>query len=206
MTRSALIDAVRVRIDEVSSGAAALVSVGVEENNPTDTMIGSLLDESALEVLQTAPLLRLPIADGSGSTISADNVDTKIGEIALPSNFLRIVCLQMDDWKRPVYNIEPEGSIIANRQKNVYLRGKATKPVAVLEKRPSGYVLCYFSTDSVPHAVKRLDYVPVLTAENMTGDQNIDALCWVCAAKVLTITQDTNAAAAAMEHARSLLK
>lgn len=206
MTRTALIDAVRVRIDEVSSGASALVNVGVEENNPTDTMIGSLLDEAALEVLQTAPLLRLPIADGHTATLTADSADTKIGEIALPSNFLRIVCLQMSDWKRPVYNIEPEGSIVANRQKNVYLRGKATKPVAVLEKRPSGYVLCYFSTEAAPHSIKRLDYVPVLTAENVTGEQNIDALCWVCAAKVLTITQDTNAAAAAMEHARSLLK
>lgn len=206
MTRSALIDAVRVRIDEVSSGRTALVDVGVEENNPTDTMIDGLLDEAALEVLQTAPLLRLPVSDGKTATVTPDEDDNAIGEIALPANFLRMVCLQMSDWNRPLYHIEPEGSLVADRQKNVYLRGSASKPVAVLEKRPSGYVLCYFSTDAETPSVKRLDYVPALSAENITGQQNIDALCWVCAAKVLTITQDTNAAAAAMEHARSLLK
>ena len=206
MTRSALIDAVRVRIDEVSSGGNALVDVGVEENNPTDTIIDGLLDEAALEVLQTAPALRLPVADGKTATVTADESDAVTGEIALPANFLRMVCLQMDDWKRPLYHIEPEGSLIASRQKNVYLRGSASKPVAVLEKRPSGYVLCYFSTNSAVHTIKRLDYVPALAAENVTGQQNIDALCWVCAAKVLTITQDANAAATAMEHARSLLK
>lgn len=206
MTRSALIDAVRVRIDEVSSGRTALVDVGVEENNPTDTIIDSLLDEAALEVLQTAPLLRLPVADGSSATVTPDASDTAIGEIALPGNFLRMVCLQMSDWNRPLYHVEPEGSLVATRQKNHYLRGSASKPVAVLEKRPSGYVLCYFSTGASTHEVKRLEYVPALRAESVTGQQNIDALCWVCAGKVLTITQDANAAAAAMEHARSLLK
>lgn len=205
MTRSALIDAVRVRIDEVSSGATPIVDVGVEEHNPTDTMIESLLDESALEVLQTAPVLRLPVADGSSSPLEANDTDTKTGEVSLPANFLRMVCLQMSDWARPLYNIEPEGGLIAARQKNRYLRGSADKPVAVLEKRPSGFVLCYFSTNDTPHAIKRLEYVPVLAAENVTGQQNIDALCWICAAKVLTITQDVNAASAAMEHAKSLL-
>ena len=206
MTRSALIDAVRARIDEVASGRDSLVDVGVEENNPTDTMIDAFLDESALEVLQTAPAIRLPVKDGSALAVSADPNDTTIGEIALPGNFLRMVCLQMSDWNRPLYAIEPEGSVIATRQKNRYLRGGASKPAAVLEKRPAGYYLCYFSTNATPHAIKRLEYVPALAADAVTGQQNIDALCWVCAAKVLTVSQEANAAAAAMEHARSLLK
>lgn len=206
MDRSALIDMVRVRIDEVSSDFKTLVDVGVEENNPTDTMIGGLLDEAALEVLQTAPVIRLPMASASGSTIEYYASNSKIGTIVLPANFLRMVCLQMSDWEQPLYDIQVAGSVVAARQKNKYLRGGASKPVAVLEKRPTGYTLTYFSTNAVPHAISRLDYVPALKAESVTGRQNIDALCWICAAKVLTITQDTNAAAAAMEHARSLLK
>ena len=206
MTRSALIDMVRVRIDEVSSGASPLVEVGVEENNPTDTMIEGLLDESALEVLLAAPVDRLPLASAAGSYIESYASDSKAGTIVLPENFLRIVCLQMSDWEQPLYDIQAAGSVVAARQKNKYLRGGAKKPVAVLEKRPTGYTLTYFSTNAVPHAISRLDYVPSLTAENVMGAQNIDALCWVCAAKVLTITQDTNAAAAAMENAKSLLK
>lgn len=205
MTRSALIDAVRIRIDEVSSGASPIVDVGVEENNPTDTMIEGFLDEAAMDVLLAAPLVRLPVADGSASPVTPYADDTHTGEIALPSNFLRMVCLQMSDWNRPLYSIEPEGSVMANRQKHKHLRGGTAKPVAVLEKRPSGYFLSYFSTNDTPHAIKRLEYVPALAAENVTGQQNIDALCWVCAAKVLTVTQDVNAASAAMEHAKSLL-
>lgn len=206
MNRSALIDAVRIRIDEVSSGLNAILDVGVEENNPTDTMIEGFLDESALEVLNTAPVIRLPMLSAASSTIEYYASNSKIGTIVLPSNFLRMVCLQMSDWEQPLYDIQVAGSVVANRQKNKYLRGGAKKPVAVLEKRPTGYTLTYFSTNAVPHAISRLDYVPALPAERVTGQQNIDALCWVCAAKVLTASQDTNAAAAAMEHARSLLK
>ena len=206
MTRTELINAVRVRIDEVSSGAQPIVNVGVEENNPTDAMIDSLLDEAAVDVLLSAPAIRLPMADGSSSVITPESGDNTVGSIALPANFLRMVCLQMSDWKRPLYDIYVAGSLMANRQKNRYLRGSSSKPAAVLEKTPTGYILSYFSTGAAPHAIKRLDYIPVLTAENITGAQNQDALCWICASKVLTITQDNNAAAAAMEHAKNLLK
>lgn len=206
MIRAELIDRVRILIDEISSGTLPIVSVGVEENNPTDTMIDGVLDESTLEVLLNAPLIRLHPTDGSSSTITPNSTDVKVGVIQLPNDFVRMVCLQMSDWAEPLYDIAIAGTPVANRQKNPYLRGGVAKPVAVLSHHSNGYSLSYYSTKSSTHSIKRLDYIAECSAEELEGSMNIDAMCWIAASKVLSIAQDMNAATAAMERAKGFLR
>lgn len=208
MTRSEIIDMVRLRIDEVSSQGTSIVDVGVEENNPTDTMIDGVLDESAIEVLLSAPFIRLQVSDGKTiSVLQESESDSTTGIITLPDDFLRLVCVQLDDWAEPLYEVHLAGDMIAHRQKNKYLRGGKSKPVVVLSKDSDGYYIRYFSSKQLVHTIKRLDYIRECKAEQMQGAQNIDAMCWIAASKVLSISsQDTPAIQLAIEQAKNLLK
>lgn len=184
MDRTALINQVKSKIDELSPSDALIVEVGQDDNKPIDTIIGDLLDESAKEVLLKAPIHRLP-ATSSANVATADAGDSTIGTIDVPTDFLRLVELKMTQWKRPVTELQQQGSKIAERQYNKYLRGGTVKPVAVLSHRATKLVIEYFSVETV-HTVERFLYIKKDVAENIPEILQ-DALCWICASRVLSV-------------------
>lgn len=184
MNRTALINQVKSKIDELSPSDALIVEVGQDDNKPIDTIIGDLLDESAKEVLLKAPIHRLP-ATSSANVATADAGDSTIGTIDVPTDFLRLVELKMTQWKRPVTELQQQGSKIAERQYNKYLRGGTVKPVAVLSHRATKLVIEYFSVETV-HTVERFLYIKKDVAENIPEILQ-DALCWICASRVLSV-------------------
>lgn len=184
MNRTALINQVKSKIDELSPSDALIVEVGQDDNKPIDTIIGDLLDESAKEVLLKAPIHRLP-ATSSANVATADAGDSTIGTIDVPTDFLRLVELKMTQWKRPVTELQQQGSKIAERQYNKYLRGGTVKPVAVLSHRATKLVIEYFSVETV-HTVERFLYIKKDVAENVPEILQ-DALCWICASRVLSV-------------------
>ena len=52
--------------------------------------------------------------------------------LVLPSDFLRLVTLQMSDWDRPIQTLVNEDSAEYRKQRNRYLRGTNTKPIGAL--------------------------------------------------------------------------
>lgn len=184
MNRTALINQVKSKIDELSPSTAMIVDVGQEDSKPIDTIIGDLLDESAKEVLLKAPIHRLP-ATSSANVATADAGDSTIGTIDVPTDFLRLVELKMTQWKRPVTELQQQGSKIAERQYNKYLRGGTVKPVAVLSHRAAKLIIEYFSVETV-HTVERFLYIKKDVAENIPEILQ-DALCWICASRVLSV-------------------
>lgn len=204
MERSELIQKVRARLDEVSSGGDVIQSVGVEDDKPLDTLIGSVLNESAYDLLLTAPFSRLKITAAPAATTLTETSGAV--SITLPDDFLRLVAVQLSDWTCPVGVACLPDSAIGARQKNVYLRGGRSKPVAVLEQTSGGHTLNLYSTEQKTPKLTRLDYIALCTAENITSPIMIEALCWIASAKVLTIQGNINLAQAATEHAKSLMQ
>jgi len=212
MDRTALINSVKSKIDEISSSDALVVDVGLEDNNPIDTIIDGLLDECAKEVLLKAPIHRLTVTS-STATATPDTVVTQIGTIPLPADFVRLVELKMADWTRPVTELYSSGSPIALKQSNKWLRAKWNKPVAVLSNRKvtagnppvvtNPAVIEYYSIKS-SHAISRFMYIKKEVAENMP-EWLQDALCWICASKVLAILNKPTDAKYAIENAVGLL-
>lgn len=202
MNRTALINQVKSKIDELSPSDALIVEVGQDDNKPIDTIIADLLDESAKEVLLKAPVHRL-IATGSTNAGVAVSGDSKIGTIDVPSDYLRLVELKMTDWLRPVTELVPQGAPLANMQYNKYLRGGLSKPVAVLSHRSNKMVIEYFSVDT-NHTVDRFLYIKKDVAENIPEVLQ-DALCWICASRVLAIFGKTEGAKIAEGNAISLM-
>lgn len=204
MDRVALVNKVKVRIDEIAPADTPLVDVGVADESPIDIIVDSLLDESAVEVLLKAPFNRLDITQGANSvSVVKDSKITSIGIIKVPQDFLRLVSFKMSDWQRSVTNLSIKGDIISQRQSNKHLRAGIARPVGVLSKNESGVIIEYYSTFEQEHQVIDFLYVAKKTAEQITDSQMIEALCWICAGKVLSVFGKNSEAA--YNNAQSLL-
>lgn len=221
MERSALINKVKTRIDEVSASGDVIIEVGVENTKPYDSIIDELLDESALEVLLKAPFYRLNISSGNvtatasssnkksvlmtigGTTDVTNKADNQTGTIVLPVDFLRIVSLRLSDWEQPVTELALPSDEIAQLQSNKHLRGSAAKPVGILKKTAQGYVINYYSSST--HSVEEFLYIKKDTAENIADTQLIDAMVWICAAKTLGVLNESTLSNLCYENAKGLM-
>lgn len=204
MERSALINKVKTRIDEVCASGDVIVEVDVENTKPYDSIIDELLDESALEVLLKAPFYRLNVTSAT-VTAKEEYKGSKIGTITLPTDFLRLVSFSMSDWQQPVTSFAIQGDEIAKKQANKYLRGGVAKPVAVLSKNSSGYSATYYSTNAETHSVTEFLYIKEVDATKVSDSQLVDAMCWLCAAKTLGVLGENTLANQCAENAKGLM-
>lgn len=202
MERAALVNKVKTKIDEISTSDTPLQSITMADEKPIDTIIESLLDESALEILLKAPFYRLPVASAT-ITPTKDTKDETTGSISVPDNFLRLVSFRMDDWERSVTSLAVEGDAIARRQANKHIRGGKSRPVGVLTKNSTGVAIRYYSSDS--HALSEFLYIAKASAEDITDDQMIEAMTWICAGRVLSIMSNADDAKNAYDNAQSLM-
>lgn len=206
MERSALINKVKTRIDEVSASGDVIVDVGVENTKPFDSIIDELLDESALEILLKAPFYRLPVYKATNLTAKKDTNDDKIGSITLPNDFIRLVSFKMKGWLQPVLSFALPGDAVAIKQSNKYIRGGVAKPVAVLYKDDTSMYINYYSVASASdHEVTEFNYIKRLTADGITDDQLVDAMCWICAGKTLGIIGEKALSDLCYENAKGLM-
>lgn len=206
MERSALINKVKTRIDEVSASGDVIVDVGVENTKPFDSIIDELLDESALEILLKAPFYRLPVYKATNLTAKKDTNDDKIGSITLPNDFIRLVSFKMKGWLQPVLSFALPGDAVAIKQSNKYIRGGVAKPVAVLFKDDTSMYINYYSVASESdHEVTEFNYIKSLTADKITDDQLVDAMCWICAGKTLGIIGEKALSDLCYENAKGLM-
>lgn len=206
MERSALINKVKTRIDEVSASGDVIVDVGVENTKPFDSIIDELLDESALEILLKAPFYRLPVYKATNLTAKKDTNDDRIGSITLPNDFIRLVSFKMKGWLQPVLSFALPGDAVAIKQSNKYIRGGVAKPVAVLFKDDTSMYINYYSVASESdHEVTEFNYIKSLTADKITDDQLVDAMCWICAGKTLGIIGEKALSDLCYENAKGLM-
>lgn len=203
MDRIALVNKVKTLLDEISPADAMIVDVGVEDNNPIDQIIESLLDESAIELLLKAPFYRLDIATLDADPIANEH-DKTTGYITLPDDFLRLVYFRMSDWLRPVTELAMQGDALSLRQYNKHIRGGVARPVGVLSKNREGMIVEYYSTNAQQHQVADFQYIKRVCAEQIPT-QLVDALCWICAGKSLVVMGRADAAKTAYDNAQGLM-
>lgn len=225
MERTALINKVKTRIDEVCASGDTIVEVGVENTKPYDSIIGELLDESAIEVLLKAPFYRLNV---TSATITCNVLGTKMitansiqgngaktvpvsvknaGRAKLPTDFLRLVSFKMTEWKQPIDNLYMPSDEMAKRQANIHTRAGVVKPVGVLKKLADGYAIDYYSVSSEQdtHSLDEFLYIKKDTAENIADTQLVDAMCWICAGKTLGVLGENALANQCYENAKGLM-
>lgn len=142
MDRSAIIERIKIKLDEY-------VPVDEGISHPLDSYINPLLDEAAIEILRTAPIIKLNQEDidiylkdkngiVTGSILEFNPVSgtDELGKylIKLPSNVVRVTEIKFPKWGKPVVDFTTPDTQIAKMQ-NVYVTmGKLSKPVVILKR------------------------------------------------------------------------
>lgn len=186
MTRDEIKLRVLQCVDEVSEDGVA--------NFGLDYPIDGFLDEAARQVLCMAPLevLAGAVVDFASSPVMP--LDDGSGIVALPEGFVRLKTFRMKGWKRPVTTAYPVGSPVYFRQFNRCMRGRCAKPVAIID----GDTLCYFSLPrDADHVVESAEAVVFVTPGERFPGKLVPSLAWLAASKVLTVMNESEAAAEA---------
>lgn len=173
---------VKARLDEISNNDDAGLVSGDGAIEDLDKIIEAVIVPSVRKIHLEAPniLLTGGVAFPSSSTNQAsqeendrssteegDDASTTIPdtqyhmlEIAVPSDFLRLVTLQMSDWSRPIQTLVGEDSAEYRKQSNKYLMGTPQKPVGALVHRNGTGVIELFSCLSSTATVLYAQYIP----------------------------------------------
>jgi hypothetical protein len=195
MSRQEIIDKAVRCIDEVFPYG--------DNGNAPYFPVDDFLDEAALRVLRIVPLYALGQGlDASGAQIT-DHGDGS-GSIELPAGFLRLVCLRMAGWKRPVTVAVREGSPEFNKQFNPFTRGGTAKPVAALRKGDGA--LEYFSLpDGVTPQIEELRIFCFSTVDDNYPAALSEITAWQAALLVLGVLGETEAVNLAENRVAQLL-
>lgn len=200
MERQELINRVKAKCDEILPVDAGVCELLILPNTKSiDIVAGEVLDEAARDVLLKAPAghlrgticLNPPVGDDDGT-----------GYVDLPDDFIRLLEFKMSDWQRPVTMVCEEGSSVALKQYNRYMRGGIAKPVCVLGHEKNSRALRYYSSGE--HDVDRFVYVADCPAEELP-ELLQDALTWLCTSRVLKIFGKESEAKSAYEMGINLL-
>ena len=166
MIRANIIEAVKVKMEELtpfSQGLVVLSNLGV---NPVTSYIQSTLDEATEAVLMILPLhLLIPKSlRSNGSNLSVIN---GLGKMDLPDDFLRIYAIKLNSWEREVnkaiLTTDPEYKL----QSNPYTRGKSTKPVVALNNTNILKYIELYSPNVVSDGVDKDFYIAKELPENL---------------------------------------
>lgn len=135
--------------------------------------------------------------------------DTYIGRIALPTDFMRLLTIQMDDWDRPA-------KIISSEDEEYHLqfckysgvRGNPHKPVAALVQSSSGDLeLELFASKSLKAKLKYGTYIPIPSISNgsiMICEKLKDAIVYMAGYLTCISLGDTDTASGFLGVARKL--
>ena len=229
MTRDQLIQAVALRMDEITpSGALSGITVDGSDNNPLYDLIKGIIDDGVLELFTVAPYWRLPqTLFAYSATASANQIivesganSRKIIRLKVPDDFLRVAEINCTDFQRPITEVYPEQSEQGKRQHNRFLMGKEARPVGVMSHgvwngSPCREIDCYSlaSTTTVTASSGVVaSYIPKPASASTAADTTVPvpdvllpALEWLTAARAFGARGDVNHATICQQNAQNLL-
>lgn len=188
MTRSDIIKKVKVKLEEFSNFEnQSYVLPADDMMKPIDSYIEETMDEATREVLHILPLWFVSSMGRDGAapiTIVADGYGTH-AEMNLPQDFLRLVAVKLESWRREVndgLNLISHTHPRYKEQHNPATRGRTDKPVGVL----AGQKIELYSTTEANEALEYFIYIPTMKAEQVE-DKVVDYMVLSAAAKIMGI-------------------
>lgn len=203
-----IMEDVRVCIDQ-NMTSEALVESGDIDTLALDEIIKSKILEAIQRVHMEAPPYLLENGHNFGDAVYWKEMES--GWVLLPSDFMRLVVFEMDDWERAVYTAisvdDPDYEKQRSRIKGI--RGTAQKPVCVLALRPEGKVLEFYSCKSEDAQVSRAIYMPYPTIDEDGGvdvsERCYQAVVYTAAGLTLMTCGEANQATALSDLAKTFL-
>lgn len=188
MERLGLIEKVKIKMDEYTPEGVSL---------PFDEIIGPLLDESATELLQKAPLhlitpANIPLLGGDPSSSLVKYANDK-AYIPVPSDYVRLYQIKYPLWKKAVrIAISPEHEDY-RIQDNEYLSAGYARPVVAIvhDTNSQNAITRYFECGKVLNpGTTALTPVAQYVKKNKPEEIHnslADALTWLCTSKVFGV-------------------
>ena len=204
-----IMEDVRVCIDQ-NMTSEALVESGDIDTLALDEIIKSKILEAIQRVHMEAPPYLLENGHNFGDAVYWKEMES--GWVLLPSDFMRLVVFEMDDWERAVYTAisvdDPDYEKQHSRFKGI--RGTAQKPVCVLAIRPEGKVLEFYSCKSTDAKVSRAIYIPYPVIDDDGGvdvsERCYNAVVYTAAGLTLMTCGEANQATALSDLAKTFLQ
>ncbi len=204
-----IMEDVRVCIDQ-NMTSEALVESGDIDTLALDEIIKSKILEAIQRVHMEAPPYLLENGHNFGDAVYWKEMES--GWVLLPSDFMRLVVFEMDDWERAVYTAisvdDPDYEKQRSRIKGI--RGTAQKPVCVLALRPEGKVLEFYSCKSTDAQVSRAIYIPYPVIDDDGGvdvsERCYNAVVYTAAGLTLMTCGEANQATALSDLAKTFLQ
>lgn len=188
MTRADIIKKVKVKLEEFSNFEnQSYVLPADDMMKPIDSYIDETIDEATKEVLLILPLWfvsSMGIDGAAPITIVADGYGTH-AEMNLPQDFLRLVAVKLESWRREVndgLNLISHTHPRYKEQQNPATRGRTDKPVGVL----AGQKIELYSTTEANEVLEYFIYIPAMKAERVE-DKAVDYIVLGAAAKIMGI-------------------
>ncbi len=204
-----IMEDVRVCIDQ-NMTSEALVESGDIDPLALDEIIKSKILEAIQRVHMEAPPYLLENGHNFGDAVYWKEMES--GWVLLPSDFMRLVVFEMDDWEQAVYTAisvdDPDYEKQRSRFKGI--RGTAQKPVCVLAIRPEGKVLEFYSCKSTDAQVSRAMYIPYPVIDDDGGvdvsERCYNAVVYTAAGLTLMTCGEANQATALSDLAKTFLQ
>lgn len=202
MTRSGLIEKVKLKLDEYIPGNVT---------HPISNYIDSCLVEAARTLILEMPIEKLPW-DHHTNIYSLQSYSLPI-TIYLQSNVLRIVSIKLPSWKRPISKFYNVGSKEEALQSHESTKGTVDRPVVIIEKtRYTNQVGLEIITKLIIYggslsniAEANLKVVYELTPENIPSNLT-DPLIYLASALVAQIMERDKASQILMAHYQKYLQ
>lgn len=200
---------VRVCLDQNMTSDALLAS-GDIDTLALDDIIRSKILEAIQRVHMDAPNYLLEGGHNFGDAVYWRELES--GWVLLPSDFMRLVVFEMDDWEQAVYQAistdDPEYEKQHSRFKGI--RGTAQRPVCAIAIRPEGRVLEFYSCKSCGAHVSRAIYIPYPKIDEDGGvdisERCYDAVIYTAAGLTLLTCGEAEKGNAVSELAQTFLK
>lgn len=204
-----IMEDVRVCIDQ-NMTSEALVESGDIDTLALDEIIKSKILEAIQRVHMEAPPYLLENGHNFGDAVYWKEMES--GWVLLPSDFMRLVVFEMDDWEQAVYTAisvdDPDYEKQRSRFKGI--RGTAQKPVCVLAIRPESKVLEFYSCKSTDAQVSRAMYIPYPVIDDDGGvdvsERCYNAVVYTAAGLTLMTCGEANQATALSDLAKTFLQ
>lgn len=161
----------------------------MDEINPLDAInvlpnpvVEGLLDESAKNILRSAPSYLLPLTDFSSLPgVGIPSTEVIIQQQKLPATFLRLIRFRLSDWIRPCTMAVQEGSPLHNLQHHKYTFGGTSRPVVALVNGAMGKSIEYYTALATSPTISEAYCVVEIPVESFPNDL-LEALYWYTAA------------------------
>lgn len=204
IAESVLVEKVRTLLNEVRGDGG--VSLITDDTLLLDRYITELLPEAVLFVQMNRTRGVLNGKNLAGCEVAV--IDGERGVILLPEDYVRLVSLKLNIWKRPCYVASAFGSLAESVQGNKYMRAGVSSPVCVEVPVAEGMQLYVYpvTADVVP-VVEYLLYESRYDGSKGLATKNgflMQAVAYQCAGLVCNVFEKYDAANAFLSLAAAL--